>query len=167
MTVRLTSPTTTPSAPQWLRDLVAARTHYEELLGWPVTVDVQSRRLAMAVGQVLDAITMPATLGASVLAELRITMLSGPVIADLGGAWWTFLTAPATKSRPDIPAELHALKVHPIPRGAHVIIPNPTAVAGLSRWIESPLPRRPLPPWSVVIGATRRVVDHMASTDSH
>lgn len=167
MTVRLTSPTATPSAPQWLRDLVAARTHYEELLGWPVTVDVQPRRLAVAVGQVLDAITMPATLGASVLAGLRITMLSGPVIADQGGAWWTFLTAPATKSRPDIPAELHAVKVRAIPRGAQVIIPNPATIAGSSRWIEQAQPRRPLPPWSVVIGATRHVVDHAASADSH
>ncbi|MBV9845815.1 MAG: hypothetical protein JOZ47_12165 [Kutzneria sp.] len=167
MTVRLTSPPTTPSAPQWLRDLVAARTHYEELLGWPVTVDVEPRRLAVAVGQVLDAVTMPAALGASVFAELQITMLSGPVIADLGGAWWTFLTAPATKCRPDVPADLHARKVHVIPRGARVIIPNPTTVASSSRWIESPRPHHGLPPWSVVIGATRRVVDHLASADRH
>lgn len=50
-------------AQQWLRELVAARTRYEELLDCLVTVDVQLRRLALAAGQVLDAVTMPATPG--------------------------------------------------------------------------------------------------------
>jgi hypothetical protein len=169
MTIATTSPTAPPAAPQWLCDLVAARTHYEELLGWPVTVDVEPRRLAVAAGQVLDAITMPTTLGTSVLAELQITMLAGPVIAGPGGAWWTFLTAPAAASRPDIPAHLHAHKVHLTPRGAHVIIPNPnpTAGEGSPQWIAPPCPRHALPPWSVVIGATRRAVDHLAPADSH
>lgn len=167
MTVRLTNPPSTPAAPQWLRDLVTARTHYEELLGWPVTVDIEPRRLALAVGQEVDAVTMPTALGQVVLAELRITMLVGPVIADPGGAWWTFLTAPATASRPDIPAELHARKVRLTPRGAQVIIPNLTNCEASSRWITLPLPRHPLPPWSVVIGATRRVVDHLAATECH
>jgi hypothetical protein len=166
MPITTTSPPTTPPAPQWLRDLVAARTHYEELLGWPVTVDVEPPRLVVAVGQVLDAVTMPATLGGSVLAELRITMLAGPVIADPGGAWWTFLAAPAAASRPDIPAELHARRVHLTPRGAHVIIPNLTAGDGLPRWIEPPRPHHQLPPWSAVIGETRRVADHLAAAGS-
>ncbi|MCE7011768.1 hypothetical protein LWC34_54490 [Kibdelosporangium philippinense] len=164
MTVRLTNPPSTPAAPQWLRDLVAARTHYEELLGWPVTVDIEPRRLAVAVGQVLDAVTMPTALGHSVLAELKITMLTGPVVADPSDTWWTFLTAPATASRPDIPADLHARKVYLTPRGAQVIIPS-RIDGDSSRWIAPPRPRHPLPPWSVVIGATRRVADHLAATD--
>ena len=163
MTIAPTSPTGTSAAPQWLRDLVTARTYYEELLGWPVIVDVEPRRLAVTVGQVLDAITIPTTLSASVLAELQITMLAGPVIAGPGDAWWTFLTAPAAASRPDISADLHARKVHLAPRGAHVIIPNPTAGKGLPQWIAPPRPHHPLPPWSVAIGATRRVADHLAS----
>lgn len=165
MTIRLTIPPSTPAAPQWLRDLVAARTHYEELLGWPVTVDIEPRRLAVAVGQALDAVTMPSALGQSVLAELQITMLAGPVITGPGGGWWTFLTAPATASRPDIPAELHACKVQLTPRGAQVIIPSLIDDEASSRWITPPRPRHPLPPWSVVIGATRRVVDHLTSAD--
>jgi hypothetical protein len=110
---------------------------------------------------------MPSMLGASVLAELQITMLAGPVTAGPGGAWWTSLTVPATAARPDIPADLHARKVHLTPRGAHVIIPNPTAGQGSPQWIAPPRPRHRLPPWSVVIGATRRVVDHLAYADSH
>ncbi|WP_020663616.1 hypothetical protein [Amycolatopsis benzoatilytica] len=168
MTIAMPRPqTSTPAAPQWLRDLAAARTQYEELLGWPVTIDVTPRRLAVAVGQALDAVTMPATLGASVLAELQISMLAGPVIADPGGGtWWTFLTAPAARSRPDLPAELHARKVHLTPRGAHVIVPKHIGDGESSQWISPPQPHRDLPPWSVVIGATRRVVDHLASADN-
>lgn len=156
----MTSPTTTTAAPQWLRELVAARTHYVELLGWPITVDVGPRRLAVAVGQVLDAVTIPAPLGRSVLAELRVTMLAGPVIADPGGAWWTLLIQPATAPRPELPADLHAHNVHLTPPGAHVIIPSPIDGEGSSRWIEPPRPRHPLPPWSAIISATRRVIDH-------
>lgn len=156
----MTSPTTTTAAPQWLRELVAARTHYVELLGWPVRVEVGPRRLAVAVGQVLDAITMPAALGRNVLAELRLTMLAGPVIAGPGGAWWTLLTEPATAPPPELPTDLHAHKVHLTPPGAHVIIPSLTESTGSSRWIEPPQPRHPLPPWSAVIGATRRVIGH-------
>lgn len=166
MAIALTSSTAMPAAPQWLRDLVAARTQYEELLGWPVTVDVGPRRLVVAVGRVLDAVTMPATLGRSVLTELQLTMLAGPVIAGPGGAWWTLLTESATVLRPDLPAELHAHKVYLAPSGTHVIIPLLVDGEGSSRWIEQPRSRYPLPPWSVVIAATRRVVDHLASAGS-
>lgn len=160
MAIAMTNLTTTTAAPQWLRELVAARTHYVELLGWPVTVEVGPRRLAVAVGPVLDAVTMPATLGRSVLAELRLTMLAGPVIADPGGAWWTLLTEPATAPRPELPTDLHARNVHLTPPGAHVTIPSLTESKGSSRWIEPPQPCHPLPPWSAVVGATRRVANH-------
>lgn len=153
------------AAPQWLSDLFAARTHYEELLGWPVTVDIEPRRLAVAVGQELDAVTMPATLGQSVLAELQVTMLAGPVLADPGGAWWTFVTAPVLASRPTVPSELHVNKVRLTPRGAQVIIPGLIDSDASPRWVVPPQPRYSLPPWSVVIGTTQRVVNHLAAAD--
>lgn len=155
----MNAPTTTFPAPEWLRTLAAARTHYEELLGWPVRVQVQQRYLTVPVGMALDALTMPATLGEKVLAELTISMLAGPVTADPGGDWWTFLSHPAPAPRLGVPAALRRLRVHPAPRGTPVIIPTSLDGGGESRWqwIEPPRPGRSLPPWSVVVGATRRV----------
>lgn len=57
-------------------------------------------------------------------------------------------TEPATASRPDLPAELHAHKGHLAPRGTHVIIPSLIDGEASSRWIESP--RLPRPPAAVV-----------------
>jgi hypothetical protein len=105
----------------------------------------------------MDAITMPAALGRRVLAELQIAMLAGPVISG-PGEWWTFITEPATAPRPAVPAELCRAKVHIAPRGAHVVIPPRREAL---EWIKRPQPQHALPPWSVVIGATRRVAAHM------
>src|SRR3954470_24362526 len=55
--------TMTQPAPEWLRELAAARAHYEELFGWTVSVQVGQRQLVVALGDSLDAITMPAELG--------------------------------------------------------------------------------------------------------
>lgn len=163
MTVRLTSSLSTPAARQLLHGLVTARTHYEEPLGWPVTVNAEPRRHVKAVGEELDAVTVPFTRGQAVLAELQMTMLAGPVIADPGGGWWTFLTAPTTASQPDIAAELRAGKVHLTPRGMGDRA-EPDQQWASAQWINQPLPRHSLPPWSVVIGVTRRVVEHLAIT---
>src|SRR6266536_2906710 len=65
-------------APAWLRELAHGRDIYEELLGWPVSVQVGKRVLIVAIGQALDAVSMPAGLGALVRAELGIALLSGP-----------------------------------------------------------------------------------------
>jgi hypothetical protein len=167
MAITTTSPAAMPPAPRWLRDLITARTQYEELLGWPVTVDMGPRRLVLAVGHVLDAVTMPEPLGASVLAELQITMLAGPVVADSDGPRWTFLTDLATASQPDISSDLHAHTVHLVPRSGHVIVPGPSDGEGSSRWVRPPRPHHRLPPWSVVIGTTRRVVNgHLGTAGS-
>ncbi|MEV6602785.1 hypothetical protein [Kutzneria sp. NPDC051319] len=146
------------AAPEWLRELAAARARYEELFGWPVSVDVEPRRIVVPVGAVVDAVTMPSSLGEKVLAELDITMLAGPVTAGPGGAWWTFLSQPATAPRPEVPAELHAVKVRLTPRGAHAVLPTRDDNNGPWRWIARPQPHRALPPWSAVIAVTRRIV---------
>lgn len=153
------APITVSPVPEWLRELAAARTHYEDLLGWPVQMQVQQRCLTVPVGPALDALTMPATLGETVLAELTITMLAGPVTADPGGDWWTFLSHPVAASRLSVPAALRRLRVRPAPRGTPVVIPTHPGGDGANgwRWIEPPHPGRSLPPWSVITGATRRV----------
>jgi hypothetical protein len=142
-------------APDWLRNLVGARTHYEENLGWPATIEVEPHRVVIATGSVLDAVVMPVDMAESVLLELRIALQVGPVITTPGVASWTFLTAPA-QTRPGVlPAELSAADVHGISGGTRVTLPSET---GSPYWVEPPRRRHCLPPWPVVVGTTRRVV---------
>ena len=157
--------TATHPAPDWLRELATARTRYEELLGWPVCMDVLSQCVAVPVGMVLDTVTMPAILAQKVRVELGFTMPAGPVAADPDGDWWTFLTEPATAARHDIPAELRELEVHTARHGAHVVIP--TRLDGTDdrgwRWVELPHPHQSLPPWSALLGATHRIAAGLVS----
>ena len=157
--------TATHPAPDWLRELATARTRYEELLGWPVCMDVLSQCVAVPVGTVLDTVTMPAILAQKVRVELGFTMPAGPVAADPDGDWWTFLTEPATAARHDIPAELRELEVHTARHGAHVVIP--TRLDGADdrgwRWVELPHPHQSLPPWSALLGATHRIAAGLVS----
>lgn len=148
-------------APSWLRELAHGRAAYEELLGWPVSVQVGGRVLNIAIGQTVDAVTMPAGLGAMVRNELGIAMLCGPVIADPDGSRWTFLTKPLDTLRPNITADLSDAQVDLAPHGGHVVIPNaPHICTGkLWRWIERPSPARALPPAYAVIAVTRRLTD--------
>lgn len=154
-------------APAWLRELAHGRATYEELLGWPVSVQVGKRVLIVAIGQVLEAVTMPASLGALVRAELGIAMLSGPVITDPEGKRWTFLTKPLDRLRPNVAADLSHLRVDVAPHGSHVVIPtDPNLTTGqLWRWLETPSPARSLPPAYAVIGVTRRLTEqhHLAA----
>ena len=149
-------------APAWLRELAHGRATYEELLGWPVSVQVGDRVLIVAIGQTVEAVTMPAGLGAMVRAELDIAMLSGPVLADPEGTRWTFLTKPLDRLRPNTAADLSHLRVAVAPHGSHVTIPtDPHTASGRRwRWIEEPTPARALPPAYAVIAVTRRLADH-------
>jgi hypothetical protein len=142
-------------APEWLRNLVGARTHYEENLGWPVSIEVEPHRVVIEAGSVLDAVVMPVEVARPVLLELRIALQAGPVITAPGMDSWTFLTAPAAAIRPALPAELGAAHVRGLSAGTRVTLPSET---GSPYWIEPPRRRHCLPPWPVVVGATRRVV---------
>jgi hypothetical protein len=142
-------------APEWLRNLVGARTHYEENLGWPVSIEVESHRIVIEAGGVLDAVVMPVEVARPVLLELRIALQAGPVITAPGLDSWTFLTAPAAAIRPALPAELGDVHVHGLTAGTRVTLPSET---GSPYWIEPPRRRHCLPPWPVVVGTTRRVV---------
>lgn len=86
-------------------------------------------------------------------------MLAGPVTADPGGGRWIFLSRPVSTPRLGVAAALRRLRVHPALRGTPVIISTSLGGAGESRWrwIEPPHPGRSLPPWPVILGATRRV----------
>ena len=152
-------------APVWLRELVHGRADYEELLGWPVSVQVGDRLLIVAIGRTVEAVTMPAGLGARVSAQMGIAMLSGPVVADPDGDRWTFLTKPLDHLRPNITADLSHLRVEVAPHGSHVVIPtSPDTTTGkVWRWVEQPASGKPLPPAYAVIAVTRRraTADHL------
>jgi hypothetical protein len=142
-------------APEWLRNLVGARTHYEENLGWPVSIEVEPHRIVIEAGGVLDAVVMPVDVARSVLLELRIALQAGPVITAPGVDNWTFLTAPTATVRPALPPELGDARVRGLTAGTRVALPSET---GSPYWIEPPRRRHCLPPWPVVVGTTRRVV---------
>ncbi|MFC4858776.1 hypothetical protein [Actinophytocola glycyrrhizae] len=148
-------------APSWLRELAHGRAEYEELLGWPVSVQVGNRVLIVAIGHTVEAVTMPATLGARVRAEMGIAMLSGPVVTDPDGVRWTFLTKPLDRLRPNTTADLSHLRVDVAPYGSHVVIPtDPGVSAGkVWRWVEPPAPGKALPPAYAVIAVTRRLAE--------
>jgi hypothetical protein len=152
--------TMTQPAPEWLRELYAARAHYEELHGWPVSVHVGQRQLVVALGQSLDAITMPAGLAARVQGQLGIAMLSGPVIAHPDGDRWTFLTQGATTMPGDIVAGLDGNEVRHAAMGAYTVVP--TAAAGGWRWINEPRPHQMLPSAYAVIATARRLCSAVA-----
>lgn len=155
----MTTSLTPLPAPTWLRELTDARARYEELLGWPVSIQVGRRDLVAIVSGTLGAVGMPAKLGARVRQELGFTLLSGPIVADPGGAWWTFLTRPVGLLRPDVAQDLAAVRVRVAPRGTCVEIPcdiKGTVIGGW-RWVERPVPNRPLPPGAAVVSMVRRL----------
>ena len=138
-----------------LRELTRARTEYEERLGWPVRLDVEPRRLVLRTGQIIDAIEVPAALGRPALADLRITLLAGPVVADPTGAYWMFLTEPADRLHDC--SDLELLDVRPVPPGSYVVVPPDLDDPSPWRWIERPRPHHALPPWAAVAGTLRRI----------
>ncbi len=143
-------------APGWLRDLMTVRAHYEERFGWPVTVQVAERRLAIGLGKVLDAVTMPAVLGALVHAQLGIAMLAGPVIGHTDGGRWTFLTQPVAPSDANVMASLAEQDVRYAGAGSFTVIP--AGEADLCwRWIAEPRPHQLLPSPFAVVATVRRV----------
>lgn len=148
--------TMTQPAPAWLRDLAAARAHYEETFGWPVAVQVGQRQLAVALGQVLDAITMPAVLADQVNQQLGIAMLAGPVVAHPDGVRWTFLTQAATTMRGDTVDGLEGHDVRHVGAGAYTVVPTGSGDGGW-RWITEPRPHQMLPSAYAVIATARRL----------
>ena len=155
----MTTSLTPLSAPAWRRELTDARARYEELLGWPVSIQSGRRNLCVLVGGTVGAVGMPARLGAQVRQELGFAMLRCPIAADPGGGWWTFLTKPVGMLRADVAQDLAAVRVRVAARGTSVEIPcglNASTIGGW-RWVERPAPNRPLHPGSVVVSMVRRL----------
>lgn len=152
---------TTQRAPAWLRELAVAQADYTELFGWPVSMRVGARNLVIAIGTVLDAVSMPAGLGARVRQELGIAMLSGPVFTDPDGQRWTFLTKLVTAIRPGVADQLSTLRVSLPAHGSFIAIPASVAICtgATWRWIERPARTRALPPAYAVIATARRLGD--------
>lgn len=148
--------TMTQPAPEWLRELAAARAHYEELFGWPVSVQVGQRQLVVALGSALDAITMPAELGERVQGQLGIAMLSGPVIAHPDGNRWTFLTQGANTIPGEIVDGLGDHDVRHAAAGSYTVVPT-TIAAGGWRWVNEPRPHQMLPSAYAVVATARRL----------
>jgi hypothetical protein len=146
-------------APTWLRELAEARARYQELLGWPVSVQVGYRNLVVAVGEVLVAIAMPAGLGARVRTQLGMSIMAGPIIASADGSRWTFLAKSGSAIRPAVAEDLSGSEVRLAPWGSYVVVPTglETTTARVERWIESPQPNRSLPDACTIVGLTRRL----------
>lgn len=153
-----TGPTETAARVDVLRELAQARTRYEERLGWPVTIDVRLGRLVMMTGPIADAVTMPASLGRLVLADLRIAMFGGPVVADPSGRSWMFFTAPFGTFEPteEVAEELSQLDIALMPPETYVVVPTHLDGANPWPWIEQPRSGRDLPPVAAVIATARR-----------
>ena|ERR1700754_2406617 len=143
-------------APDWLRDLMTARAHYEERFGWPVAVQIAERRLAVGLGTLLDAITMPAALGTQVQAQLGIAMLAGPVVGLADGGEWTFLTQPVAPMSPTFLAHLAAHGVRYAGPGAYTVIPASPSDKDW-QWISEPRHNQ-VPPSPFAVAATVRRV---------
>ena len=128
-------------APGWLRQLADAKAAYQELFGWPVSVAVGERNLVVALGRVVDAVTMPAVLGAKVLAQLGVPV---PVVANSEGTRWTFFAKPAAPIVDDLS------EVDLAPAGSYAVIPPE-----MGDWVEKPRPNRVLPSADAVVDAAR------------
>jgi hypothetical protein len=117
-------------------------------LDWSVPV--------LTVGDPVEAIGMRAGLGAEVSSMLSMAMLSGPIVAYAGSPErWVFLTAPATSTSNTVLADLVRLGVGLFPMGSLIALPCNENL-GTARWINRPVPARPLPPWQAVVAAVRR-----------
>lgn len=163
MSNTLATPTTATPQPQWLLDLNAGRDQYVHALDWPVAVEAEQRRLVVAVGARVDAVVMPLALGQRVHAALQIATVAAPVIAGPGRGWWTFITEPSAVQKPDVPGELHAMRVRVVPRGSTVVLPCGITCESSPRWVIAPRSDRPLPPWPAVVNAARRLVHYLGS----
>ena len=145
-------------APDWLRELMTARAHYEERYGWPVAVQIAEHRLAVGLGTMLDALTMPADLGTQVQAQLGIAMLAGPVVGHAHGDEWTFLTQPLAPMSTTFMANLVVHGVRYAGAGAYTVIPATPADEDW-RWVDEPRPNQMLPSPFAVAATVRRVCE--------
>ncbi|GAA0507047.1 hypothetical protein GCM10011581_41380 [Saccharopolyspora subtropica] len=112
--------------------------------GWWVDHDPRTDRTTLIVGGRVSALRMPAELAARVHRVLTIHLQAGPVLVD-GTDWVLFTQA---DGRRDLPADLRDVRV--VAPGTRLELPPPDD----ARWVDRA--DRPVPPWQVVVSATRR-----------
>lgn len=123
--------------------------------GFPVALDLPTRRILLKVSGLVGAVTIPATTAAKVLKRLDMAMSSGPVVGSVSKGW-IFLTSAPRSLNDDTVVDLLRLGVTVHDVGEHLILPSPEDERlGLREWQRKPLVDRDLPPQSLVVAMTR------------
>lgn len=143
------------------RELLAladARAAYEQRLGWTITIDRRARRITLATGSGMSAITMPESLGGAVVHGLISSLQPAAVLTDGHGTWLTFLTQ-ARPINATLPADLDRVRVRVLPAQTPIVLPIPGRISTTGpRWVVPPGRSAELPPWAVVVALTRRAL---------
>lgn len=124
-------------------------------LGWPVRVHPSARRVTVAIGRRMNALSMPKPIG--VLIAEQLTESGQPVVALSGGhGWWTLLTGPRPRET-EVTDELLDAGIRAVPRGAQVVLP----VVGLPNvkvnWVYQPHAETGLPSHTAILALAYRV----------
>jgi hypothetical protein len=123
--------------------------------GFPVALDLPTRRILLNVSGLVGAVTVPATTAAKVLKRLDMAMSSGPVV-DSGNKGWIFLTSSPRSLNDDTVVDLLRLSVTVHNVGERLTLPSPEEERlGLREWHRKPVVDRDLPPQSLVVAMTR------------
>jgi hypothetical protein len=143
-------------------DTLRRRCEFYAELGLPVEL-VDRDRIALRVGGLVGAVTMPAALGRKIAPSLRVRAMSAPVIAHPGDNRWTVLSGPGHTVPADHATVLLRLGVSVVGESAQVVVPSPQSEClGLWRWIHWPA-RTDLP----ALGALLATTLAMAQIDPH
>ncbi|EHR52378.1 hypothetical protein SacmaDRAFT_4185 [Saccharomonospora marina XMU15] len=127
--------------------------YYWATCGLPAQL-VEGNRIALRLGGLLGAVTMPAALGRKVAPSLRVRAMPAPALAHPGGERWTFLSGPGSATLEHV-AALVPLGVSVVGDNALVVLPSPeTEALDLWRWVDWPT-RADLPAQAALLATTR------------
>lgn len=137
-----------------LEHMLATARAYRHFYGWSTSVDNTTGQVVLTVSDDVSAIVATSELVADAQSLLAVSMLAGPVVA-LPGADCVFLAGPTRDLCQATVADLKRLGVRLEDKGSQIPLPPSRTDDGAVRWLCSPKPTRPLPPWTAVIGALR------------
>ncbi|WP_133116441.1 hypothetical protein [Amycolatopsis antarctica] len=127
--------------------------YYWATCGLPAQL-VDGNRIALRLGGLLGAVTMPAALGRKVAPSLRVRAMPAPALAHPGGERWTFLSGPGSATLEHM-AALVPMGVSVVGDNALVVLPSPeTEALDLWRWVDWPT-RADLPAQAALLATTR------------
>ena len=131
--------------------------YYQQLFGWPTTVDFDAGEVNLQLGDVVDALILRAGFAAEVDSFLVRHMFHAPIVVVPGVRnEWIFLTGPRTAMRPKTLADLVRIQVGWRRRNESIPLPEIDGPVEGLRWMRRPGPGMELPPWSTVVCAARR-----------